>query len=318
MVTGFPSRAAPYLVESAELAGKIGDDRLLLLPLFFSTWSIVDHDPAGAVDKLEEVIQIARDHDVKDVLGHALSYKAIALARLGRFEESRMLIAEALEVEKTTPSPVKRADIHIGVAMALYDMDEIDEGVKHAELGAKLALEARGFECACAGYFSVGYGMFEQHRIEDALTDLGRSLSLAKQAGFDGYMNMIHGMIAAAEFEKGQVTALDRMRAALKNARELRDEYAAALLTLPLGRNLLKLGQTTEALETLEPAIAYFRENSMCPYLVHGLDLRADILEAAGRMTEATQARDEAEQLRSSIGLPPPAAIEATTHTAGH
>lgn len=316
MVTGFPSRAAPYLVESAELAGKAGDDRLLLLPLFFATWSIVDRDPAGAVDKLEEVIKIARQHNVIDVLGHALSYKAIALARLGRFEQSRALIAEALEVEKTTPSQVKRADIHIGVAMALYDMDEIDEGVKHAELGAKLALDARGLECACAGYFSVGYGMFEQHRIEDALTDLGRSLTLAKQAGFDGYMNMIHGIIAAAEFESGQVTALDRMRTALKNARELHDEYASALLTLPLGRNLLKLGQTAEALETLAPAIAYFRENGMCPYLVHALDLRAEVAAAAGMASEAAAARDEAEQLRMSIGLPHPATIAAAPQIA--
>ena len=41
------------------------------------------------------------------------------------------------------------------------------------------ALDARGFECACAGYFSLGWGQLEQHRIEDALTDLGRSLTLA-------------------------------------------------------------------------------------------------------------------------------------------
>ncbi|HVY51858.1 MAG TPA: adenylate/guanylate cyclase domain-containing protein [Devosia sp.] len=308
MVTGFPSRAAPYLVESAELAGKLGDDRLLLLPLFFGTWSIVDRDPAGAVDKLEEVIKIAREHNVVDVLGHALAYKAIALARLGRFDEARARLADSLEVEKLTPSPVKRADIHIAAAMALYDMDEIDEGLEHARIGAQLALDARGFECACAGYFSVGYGKYEQHLIEDALTDLGRSLSLAKQAGFDGYMNMIHGMIAAAEFEKGQPAALERMRAALKNARELHDEYASALLTLPLGRNLLKLGRLQEALETLQPAIAYFRENGMCPYLVHALDLSADIEDAAGMAGEAAEARAEAERLRASIGLPPPQA----------
>jgi class 3 adenylate cyclase/tetratricopeptide (TPR) repeat protein len=304
MVTGFPSRGTPYLIESAALAEKSGDDRLLLLPLFFATWSIVDHDPVAAIDKMQAVIDDARRFDMKDVLGHAIAYKAIALARVGRFDEARVLLDEALEVEKTTDSPVKRADIHIAAAMALYDMDEIEEGLEHARMGAEMALSARGFECACAGYFSVGWGKLEQRRIEDALTELGHSLALAKQSGFMGFQNMIDGSIAAAEFENGRASAVDRMRAAMTNARELGDGYAGSLLSLPLGRSLLKLGQADEAMATLAPSIAYFREKSMSPYLAHALDLSADIDDARGNKAGAAMARAEAQGLRTVIHGP--------------
>ena len=44
MVTGFPSRGFPYLEESQALAADIGDDQVLLLPLFIATWSLVERD----------------------------------------------------------------------------------------------------------------------------------------------------------------------------------------------------------------------------------------------------------------------------------
>jgi tetratricopeptide (TPR) repeat protein len=263
------------------------------------------------------VIDIARKNNVIEVLGHALAYKAIALARVGRFDDSRAVIAEALEVEKITVHPVKRADIHIGVASALYDMDEIEEGLEHARIGADLAFDARGLECACAGYYTVGWGKLEQHRIEDALVDLGRSLTLANEARFEGYVNIIHGSIAAAEFEKGQTAAVERIRVAADNARNLGDHYAESLLRLPLGRSLLKLGQTREALAEVDAAIAYFRDRSMAPYLAHGLRLRADIAEAAGMAEEAAAARSEAEQVRTTMGMPA-AAIASGSRAAGN
>ena len=96
MVTGFPSRSVPYLSESAEIARRLNNEQLLLLPLFFGTWSIVDRDPLQASEVLQEVIDIARAHNVIEVLGHALAYKAIALARVGRFDEARDIASRDL------------------------------------------------------------------------------------------------------------------------------------------------------------------------------------------------------------------------------
>jgi class 3 adenylate cyclase/tetratricopeptide (TPR) repeat protein len=301
MTSGFPSRTVPYLVESAEIAKRIGDDQMLLLPLFFGTWTLVDRDPAAAVEALEQVIDIARRHNVIDVLGHAIVYKGIALARLGRFDEARARLAEALDLEKVTTSPVKRADIHIGVAMALYDMDEFEEGIEHARMGAELAFGAHGLECACAGYYGLGRGHLEQRKLEDALTEFGRSLSLAKDAGFEGYMNAIHGSIAAAEFEKGLTSAVERLKIATDNARGLGDDYSASALSLPLGRSLLRVGRPDEAAAALAPAIVYFREKGMNPYLAHALELSGDISEATGRADDAAAARAEAMTLRAAI-----------------
>jgi hypothetical protein len=127
-------------------------------------------------------------------------------------------------------------------------------------------------------------------------------------------LNAIDGSIAAAEFEMGRTSAVDRLRKATFNARELGDDYAASMLALPLGRGLLKLGNTDSAREALAPAIEYFRARSMSPYLAHALDLSADIGDAAGDAAAARAARDEAMGLRATLNVPsttPPAMQKA-------
>ncbi len=150
---GFPSRSFPYIEESRQLAAEIGDETLMLLPLFIATWWLVDRDPAAAVKALEEVIELARKQQATDVEGHAMVYRAVALARLGDFAAARAEIAKALEIAPRAGSPVKEADIHIGAGEAYYDMGEIEKGLEHARIGAELAYNANGFECACAGHF---------------------------------------------------------------------------------------------------------------------------------------------------------------------
>ena len=44
ILSGFPSRAVPALVEGFELANELGEDRLTILPAFVLTWSLVDTD----------------------------------------------------------------------------------------------------------------------------------------------------------------------------------------------------------------------------------------------------------------------------------
>src|SRR5262249_50554384 len=62
LLTGFPSRAMPALMESQQLAEEVGDDRLALLPLFMTTMGMVDQDPRGALLIVDEVITLARTH----------------------------------------------------------------------------------------------------------------------------------------------------------------------------------------------------------------------------------------------------------------
>lgn len=309
MVTGFPSKGFPYLQEAQDLAAETGDDQVLLLPLFIATWSLVERDARSGEEKLAEVIDMARKQDAPDVLGHALTYRAMALARLGEFDEANALIDEALAMVSTIGSPVKRADVHIGASMAYYDMGEVEKGLEHAKIGADLAMSANGLECACAGYFGVGRGELDKHRVDDALTQFRRSLKIADAVGMDYYINLIRAGVAEAEFEKGSsAESVDKIRNAIDNARLTDDDFVVAALAMPFGRALLRLDRPQEAREAIDAAIVYFRRMDLKPYLANALSVLGDIAEALHDQAAAAEAREEAASLRDEIRLPPPTA----------
>jgi len=305
LVTGFPSRSFEYLEESRQLATELGDEALMLLPLFIATWWLVDRDPAAGVKALQEVIALARKQRATDVEGHAMAYRAIGLARLGEFDAARAQIADALEIAPRAGSPVKEADVHIAVGEAYYTMGEVEKGLEHARIGADMAYNANGLECACAGHFGVGKGQFEKRRFDEALSQYAKSLELAGRVmspGFAGYINQIKASAALAEFEHGSPSAIESLRVALNNARNGHDEFGAATVAKDLASALVKLGRNDEAGPLLDSAIDFFRARGMRPYLAGSLELAATLYEQSGKPEEAEKTRREAAQLRGPIG----------------
>jgi len=306
LVMGFPSRSFEYIEESRKLAAEIGDDQLMLLPLFVATWWLVDRDPAAAIKALEEVIALGRKQHANDVVGHATVFRAVALARLGNFDAARAEIARALEIAPRAGSPVKEADIHIGVADAYYAMVEIEKGLEHARIGADLAYKANGLECACSGFFHVGRGQFEKERIGEALSEYGKSLEIAGRVNspaFADYINQIKASAAQAEFEQGSLAAIESLRIALNNARNGNDEFGAASVARQLAGALIKLGRNDEAAPLLDSAIEYYRTRNMRPFLAGALELAGTLYDQSGKPQDANKSRSEAAQLRDLIGM---------------
>lgn len=305
LVTGFPSRSFEYLEESRQLATELGDEALMLLPLFIATWWLVDRDPAAGVKALQEVIALAHKQRATDVEGHAMAYRAIGLARLGDFDAARAQIADALEIAPRAGSPVKEADVHIAVGEAYYAMGEVEKGLEHARIGADMAYNANGFECACAGHFGVGKGQFEKRRFDEALSHFSKSLELAGRVmspGFAGYINQIKAGAALAEFEHGSPSAIESLRVALNNARNGHDEFGAATLAKDLASALIRLGRNDEAGPLLDSAIDFFRARGMRPFLAGSLELAGTLYEQSGKPEEAEKSRREAARLRGLIG----------------
>ena len=300
-VMGFPSRSVPYLLESQQLGDELGDVQMVMLPMFFATWAIVDRDPAAAVGRLEEVIELAKKNKVQDVVGHAMAYRAVALARIGAYEQAQTQIDEALAMLPDTPSPVKRADIHIGVGLAYHDMGQFDAGLKHARMGAELAEQEHGLECACAGYFGAGRVQLERKELEGAHADFIRSLKYADMTGFEAFLNGIKGGVALTEFEQGSTGAIEGLRTAVENARSIHDDYAAASMAEKLGNALLGLQRREEAEHYLDDALGYFRKAGMAPYVASTLRVLARLYEQAGRNDDAAAARDESATILMSI-----------------
>jgi tetratricopeptide (TPR) repeat protein len=273
----------------------------MLLPLFAATIHLVDRDPSAAVGQLTEVVELARKHHAPDVLGHAMAFRAVALARTGRFDDARAQVLEALELAPRAGSPVKVADVHIAAAMAYYDLGEIEQGLEHARIGAELAYGANGLECACAGYYAMGMGYLERRRLTEALATFGTSLDLANSEGFDDFENLIRGGVAVAELEQGAPAAIDKLRVAIRNAESGHDQYGAATLGVQLERGLQKVGRAAEGEAILASSIAYFRSRKMLPYLAGALEVAAKMHEQLGRVDEAARASEEAASLRGSM-----------------
>jgi len=288
-------------MESQTLGQEIGNDQVLLLPLFYGIWSVVDRDPAAAIGQLDEVIELAQRNGVTDILGHAVSFRAVALARVGDYAAAHREIERALDLLPHTITPVKRADIHIGVGVAYHDMGEFDKGLEHARMGAQLAEAANGFECACAGYYGAGRGQLETRHPEEAKLDFERSLKFANAVGFDTFTTIIRGGAARADFERGSTAAVDELRAAVETARATNEAYAAAQMSEELAGELLQLGQHEEALAQLEPAITYYETAGMPPYLARALKLKARLMDATDRAAEAAEVLTEAMRIDATI-----------------
>jgi tetratricopeptide (TPR) repeat protein len=288
-------------MESQALGQEIGNEQVLLLPLFYGVWSVVDRDPASAISQLDEVIELARRNGVTDILGHAVSFRAVAFARVGDYPAAHREIQRALDMLPETLTPVKRADIHIGVGIAYHDMGEFDKGLEHARMGAQLAEAANGFECACAGYYGAGRSQLATRHPEEAKIDFERSLKFANAVGFDTFMTIIRGGSAKADFDRGRVAAVDDLRAAVETARASNETYAAAQMSEELAESLFRLGRHNEALSELETSIAYYRDAGMHPSLSRALKLRAQLMSATDRGTEAADALAEAVRIEAAI-----------------
>jgi class 3 adenylate cyclase/tetratricopeptide (TPR) repeat protein len=300
-VTGFPSKSGPYLAESHALGDEVGDIRLTLLPLFFGTWAVVDRDPASAVGMLLEIVELSRQIKMTQVEGHALAYLAVALARIGETERARDYIRQALELVPRTDEPVKKADIHIGVGMALHDLGELEEGLKHAQLGAQLAENANGLECACAGYFGAGRLQLDRRHLDEAHEDFIKSMKYANLAGFESFLNNVRGGVAMTEFEQGRSRDVEQLRIAVNNAASSNDGYAAAMMSENLATALLKLGRHDEADQALKMSVDYYRSAGMRPFLAKALILSSEMHKARGDIVAAARDREEAAAIAGDL-----------------
>jgi tetratricopeptide (TPR) repeat protein len=315
MVTGFPSRAGPYLVESHELASALGVDQLLVLPLFFATDALVDRDPARAVGQFDEVIELARQNRMPEVEGHALASSAIALARLGEFDRARERIDAALASAPSGGHRVKEADVHLLVASAFYDLGELERGLEHARIGAELARSENAFECACAGYYAVGMGHLERRELAQARSSFDLSLEIGDRAGFGewaGFRNRILAGAAVTGLQQGSSDAVADLETALANARSDHDDYGVAMLAQTLATVHLDRGDTDRAVEELRPALDYYRQAGMKAYLARALDTAARIADTDGREEDARRARAEAAVLRAGLTPAPAGGAQGT------
>jgi class 3 adenylate cyclase/tetratricopeptide (TPR) repeat protein len=307
---GFPTRGAPALFESYRLAERLGDEQLTLTATYWMTWSMIDRDPRGALEPLEHVIEAARRYGRREIEAHALSTKAMALARLGRFAEARAGLQRAYEAARTTDLPVNQADVALHAAMAFFDMGDVRRGLEYSEWGTERALSARGLECAMYGIYTIGLGNLHLRNLAEAQQAFESSLKFFTDhrieiEGSERVINQVRAGLAIARFFSGHTEALNDMELTLANAQGVADEYTVAVVAQALGEAYTRLGDFERGERYLNTALEYYRSNDMRPYLARALQALAYWYEQQGRGAEAEEPRAEALRLMEELSLPP-------------
>jgi class 3 adenylate cyclase/tetratricopeptide (TPR) repeat protein len=306
MLRGSPSQAPPYLMEAQQLANEVGDERLVLLPLFFASEAMIDRDPRGAVAQFEQVIATARKTGVRELEAHSMASRAHALARLGEFAAAEAGIEEAIEAAPRSGSVVKEADVNIVAGIVYRELGNLGKSLEHARKGAELAESVNAIDCACSGNLELGLTQLARKELEEALDRLHASLDFADRSlemgpGIEGFVNRIRGGVAAAKIELSDPHGLGALETALQNARSDHDEYGDAVISEQLARVSLRLGEAEKADQLLKGPLEYYRRTLMKPYLSRALTLAADVQDHLGLAAAAQSARAEAATLEQSF-----------------
>ncbi len=301
VLSGFPGTGFGPLMEAHDLALELGDDDLFLLPFWVVTEIMVADDPRGAAEQFSQVAEMARRMGNRSVESHALGTRAMALARVGEFEQSLKAVPKALEAAHESGSIIKMADVNMLVGDSLVTMGEVELGLKYIAYGTNEALSIQGLECASSGFWALGIGKMQSFLLDQAVLDFDRSLEIGTGTGCEiGFYN-VRASRATARFHQGHVAAVDEIESQLRHAETMNDGHGVAVATHELARASLKLGRLERAEAQLQRAMDWYAQRSMKPAVAQVLLTLAELREAQGRQADASRARAEAEEIRRML-----------------
>ncbi len=302
VLSGEPGTGIGYLVEAHDLSEVVGDHRVFLLPLWASTELILNDDPSVAERRFAEIVEIARDRggDLA-VAAHALGSRIVALARLGRFRDALALMPRALEMAEASGSTIKIADVNMLVGAALMDMGHGELGLRYVTYGRDMALSIEGRECATAGHMLVGLAEMARRQLVPAIENLDLSEKLALGTIMESHLYNQRAAKAACHYQRGDVTAMEQIRAQLDRAEAMQDGFGMSMAALYLADALIADGRPADALPRVSQAVEWYRRRDMKPYLARALLVAAAANDALGRPTVAVEARREAEAITAGL-----------------
>lgn len=304
VLSGFPATGFEWLTEAHDLATELGDDKLFLFPFWVATEILLDDAPAAAVEQFDEVIELARQVGSKDIEAHALGSKALALARLGDFAGALRVGPEAFAAAEASGSIIKRADVEMLLGNALMEMGRLGPAVEHALRGTDLALSVNGFECATNGLHLLGLGHMQTDRLDDAVTDLLRSIESASGTAMERGLHNVRATLASARFRAGDHGATAAMEREVENAVALNDGFGAARARLALGEALTSLGQGARAVSHLRQVADWVMARRMVPFALRAYRALAEAATSAGDDAERDAALAEVDVLAGRIRWP--------------
>jgi tetratricopeptide (TPR) repeat protein len=225
----------------------------------------------------------------------------MAHARLGETELARTYVAQALELVPTAHSLLIEADVEMTAAWVYFDLGEMERALSYGKSGSRKALQVRGLECACDGFYIQGLLHLYAGELTDALTALRESFLLSQFVGFDELRNRVRAALGIAEVLAGHSDQLADVEASLASARTMGDGHGAAIIEAGLGDAYAHLGDLDRAEQHYLAALASYRQRNITPSKARMLETMAALYERQGRLPEAEEARHEAESLKDTL-----------------
>ncbi|MEP7355776.1 MAG: adenylate/guanylate cyclase domain-containing protein, partial [Anaerolineales bacterium] len=208
LARGRSMRAVPVFAEAFRLADELGDEALATIPAFHAAFSRMDSDPQGALPMFDRAIELARKHSKPEQEAYALAAKGMALARLGRFEESIQAGQASLQIAHDAHSPVTESDVELFAGWALLDMGEAQAALAHGQRGVELAIATDNFDCICGGLACLGYGHMQANDMAQAAGAFREAIEQTKVSGAVRFEVLARGGLALAQMAEGQTQAL--------------------------------------------------------------------------------------------------------------
>ncbi len=252
IANGLWTRAFAPLSESYTLAGELDDEMVTVLPSWVMAWSMIDSNPRMAIDRMENVIELAEKHHYLEIEAHALAAKAMAHARLGESASAERDMAAARELVRRTGSVLKTADVNLLAGFTYLDLGDVRRGLDYSQRGLDGALSVNALQCAASALYCQGLGRLQTKEMPAAMQAFSQSLELAERTvseylpghGMQGYdtaaeqlVNQARAGLAIARHRAGETGALPAIESALADAQALGDAYTERAGVADAGRD---------------------------------------------------------------------------------
>jgi class 3 adenylate cyclase/tetratricopeptide (TPR) repeat protein len=294
------------LERSAEIGRELGDESIGAMPQAFAALGMLFAGQIRpAIGILEQLLPVYRTRG--DPIGAALiaGMRSVGYARVGDFAAAERAATESDAIARTADL---MAILDAQASHAYIDLErgELDRAADTALACRVQADEAGALSCSVLSNYMLGVADILRAQPSAARSAFERGRDVAQAASAAPWRNRILGGLSWSRAMLGDAgaDALADLDRTLETARQMHDPYDEGTLLMLRGMIRARSDETrAAAIADFAAAKELFTAIEARPALVRTLRAWADALEGAGRRSEATARRSEAEVLATELGI---------------
>jgi len=230
---------------------------------------------------------------------------SVAYSRLGEFTAAERSLVDAERLAQSG-DPIATLDVEIARSSLLIERGDIAEGEALASSCAARAEELGALSCGVASNVNAGMAHLAHDDALGAKVPLERGDELAQVSNMEPFRTLAQGMLGAVRTQLGDAPGgVAAWTLALERADAMNDRSGEAMTLWQRARTRAQATPPdyAAALADIDAATRLLEEMEARPSLARALRLRAQILRALGRATEADAADKRSRTIGTDLGL---------------